>query len=584
MSRRSTLQLVFLILLVHAGILTGFSQSRGAPRGIFSDETDKAGLDFVHFNGMSGKFYYCEMVGGGGALLDYDNDGDLDLYVIQGHMLGEGRPSGGAGVSGGETPPLDRLYRNDLTVQPDGTRQVRFTDVTASSGIRATGYGMGAAAADFDNDGYVDLYVMNFGPNQMFRNRGDGTFEDVTAKTGTGDERWGVSAAFLDYDRDGWLDLFLGNYVDFRFSNQKLCHAPSGAVDYCGPLGYEPAPNRLYRNRRDGSFEDVSARTRISREYHGALGVVAADVNADGWPDVYVANDQRPNDLWINQKDGTFLNESLLAGAAFNRDGMAESSMGVDAADFDNDGDEDLFMTHLKSEKNTLYTNDGTGFFKDASLEANLAVSSLPFTAFGTRFFDYDNDGWLDLFAANGEVRTIEALARRGDPYPLHQPNQLFRNLGDGRFQDVTGEAGPVFRLSEVSRGAAFGDVDNDGDTDVVLFNNNGRTRLLINRTGAANGWLGLRLVGRESNRDALGAWVGVFREGGPTLWRRVRTDGSYASSNDPRILVGLGDAREVTRVRAHWPSGLVEEWTGIETGRYVTLSEGSGDKSNQSR
>ena len=579
--RRSTLQFVFLILLLNAGILTGFSRPGGGADGIFSDGTEKAGLDFVHFNGMSGKFYYCEMVGGGGALFDYDSDGDLDLYVIQGHMLGEGDPSGAAGVSRAGPAPMDRLYRNDLLVQPDGTRRVRFTDVTASSGIRSLGYGMGVATADFDNDGWVDLYVMNFGPNQMFRNRGDGTFEDVTAKTGTGDGRWGVSAAFLDYDRDGWLDLFLGNYVDFRFSNQKLCHAPSGAVDYCGPLGYEPVPNRLYRNRRDGSFEDVSARSQISREYHGALGVVAADLNADGWPDVYVANDQRPNDLWINQKDGTFINESLLAGAAFNRDGMAESSMGVDAADFDNDGDEDLFMTHLKSEKNTLYTNDGTGFFKDASLEANLAVSSLPFTAFGTRFFDYDNDGWLDLFAANGEVRTIEALARRGDPYPLHQPNQLFRNLGDGRFREVTSQAGPVFRLSEVSRGAAFGDVDNDGDTDVVLFNNNGRTRLLVNRAGTEKRWLGLRLVGRKSNRDALGAWVGVFREGGPTLWRRVRTDGSYASSNDPRILVGLGDSARVIRVRTHWPSGLVEEWTGIEAGRYVTLDEGSGEEWN---
>ncbi len=258
--------------------------------------------------------------------------------------------------------------------------------------------------------------------------------------------------------------------------------------------------------------------------------------------------------------------------------------MGVDAADFDNDGDEDLFMTHLKSEKNTLYTNDGTGFFKDASLEANLAVSSLPFTAFGTRFFDYDNDGWLDLFVANGEVRTIEALARRGDPYPLHQPNQLFRNLGDGRFQEVTREAGSVFRLSEVSRGAAFGDVDNDGDTDVLLFNNNGRTRLLLNRVGTGSRWLGLRLEGRESNRDALGAWVGVFRKGKKALWRRVRTDGSYAASNDPRLLVGLGDSADVVRVRAQWPSGLVEEWTGIEPGRYVTLSEGSGEKRNEPR
>ncbi len=575
----STVVLRLVILLTSAIIVPEIAESAGTNNDLFSERAKETGIDFVHFNGMSGEFYYCEMVGGGGALFDYDNDGDLDAYIVQGIMLGGGKTLADAIFSPTTPFPVDRLFRNDLTVGPNGTARLRFTDVTDSSGLRAGGYGMGVAAADFNNDGWVDLYVLNFGPNQMFRNNGDGTFMDVTEKAGTGNENWSVSASFLDYDRDGKLDLFLGNYVDFRFSNRQECHSASGSVDYCGPMGFQPVPNRLFRNRGNSTFEDVSAQSQIAREYNGALGVVTADFDGDGWPDIYVANDQRPNDLWMNQKNGTFQNNALLAGAALNRDGMAESSMGVDAADFDNDGDEDLFMTHLQSEKNTLYVNDGKGWFKDNSFEANLATSSLPYTAFGTGFFDYDNDGRQDLFVANGEVRTIEVLAGQGDPYPLHQPNQLFRNLGEGRFVEVTEQGGSVFELSEVSRGAAFGDVDNDGDEDVLLFNNSGRARLLINNVGNRNHWLGLRLTGRQNSRDALGTWVGVFRSDGPTLWRRIRTDGSYGSASDPRVLVGLGDSAKVTKVRARWPGGLVEEWTGLTVDRYTTLQEGSGEK-----
>ena len=544
---------------------------------VFSDQAEAAGIDFVHFNGMSGEKYYCEMVGSGGALFDYDNDGDLDAYIVQGNLLGPGQVLEDALFPPRDPlPPRDRLYRNDLEVRADGSRVLRFTDVTTESGIKATGYGMGVAAADLDNDGWIDLYVTNFGRNQLFRNNGDGSFSEA-ALPDEAANRWSVSAAFLDYDRDGWLDLFVGNYVNFSFSHTKNCFGSTGRVDYCGPLSYEPVPDQLFRNRGDGTFEDASAASQIARQYNGSLGVVTADFNQDGWIDLYVANDQRPNHLWMNQKNGTFSNEALLAGCAFNKDGKAESSMGVDAADFDNDGDEDLFMTHLLNETNTLYRNDGTGWFEDQSAGTRLAPPSVPYTGFGTAFLDYDNDGWLDVLALNGHVSTLEALAKKNDPYPLHQPNQLFRNLEGGHFEDVTSEAGRVFELSEVSRGGAFGDVDNDGDTDVLVVNNNGRARLMINRMGQRRHWLGLRLMDRGLKRDLLGTRVGVSLSGGRTLWRRVRTDGSYASSNDPRLLFGLGGETQVLKVRAFWTDGKVEEWSGLPIDQYTVLYRGSG-------
>ena len=564
-------------------------ESRESEKGssstrIFLDRAQDVGIDFVHFNGMSGEHYFCEMMGAGGAVFDYDNDGDLDLYLVQGHMLGPEKTLSDAVFSPPDSRPLtDRLYRNDLHVEADGRRRLRFTDVTEGSGIQAPGYGMGVATGDFNNDGWTDLYVTNFGSNQMFRNNGDGTFTDVTGATGTDDPRWSVSAAFLDYDRDGWLDLYVGNYVNFSFSNHKLCFSfgnvsSKSAREYCDPSRYEPLPESLFHNRGDGTFEDVSRKSGIAGQSNGALGVSSADFNGDGWIDIYVANDKRPNHLWINQKDGRFRNEALVSGCAVSGEGFAESSMGVDAGDFDNDGDEDLFMTHMSlNEKNTLYLNNGKGWFEDVSYPSGLALPSVVFTGFGTAFLDYDNDGLQDILAANGHVKGIEALVRANDPYPLHQTNQLFRNLGEGRFQEVTDTAGAVFRLSEVSRGAAFGDVDNDGDTDVLLLNNSGRARLLINQSGAAKHWLGLRMVGEKSSRDMLGTRVAVLLSQGPTLWRRARSDGSYASANDPRVLVGVGEATRVQAVRAYWPDGQVEEWQEIPIDTYTTMRQGTG-------
>ena len=560
-----------------AATVPACASSAAAPEW-FTDCAQAAGLDFVHFNGMSGEYYFQEMMGSGVALFDFDNDGDLDIYLIQGQMLGRGKTLADALLPPRMPLPLtDRLYRNDLEVHADGSRTLRFTDVTRGSGLDVRSYGMGVATGDIDNDGWIDLYRTRLGPAQMFRNNHDGTFTDISARAGTSHPQWSIPASFLDFDRDGWLDLYVGNYIDLGIEN-RVCRSGSASTrDYCGPELYLPVPDRLYRNRGDGSFADVSDKARVARDYGPALGAVAADFNADRWVDVYVANDGQENLLWMNQQDGTFKNVALLAGAALNGAGAALAGMGVDAGDVDNDGDEDLFVTNLKGQTNTLYINDGSGYFEDQTAKWGLAAPSLPYTGFGTLFFDYDNDGWLDILVANGAVFVNKALADAHDPHPLKERNSLYRNLGNGRFAEVSARAGAVFQLAEVSRGAAFGDLDNDGDMDVVVTNNGGPVRLLLNNVGNRNRWLGLRLVGGSPPRDMLGARVGVFRRDGPPLWRRTRTDGSYASAHDPRVLVGLGAAKVVPRVQVIWPNGSVEEWTDLAVDRWSTLTQGSG-------
>jgi hypothetical protein len=518
------------------------------------------------------------MMGSGVALFDFDNDGDLDIYLIQGQMLGRGKTLADALLPTRMPLPLtDRLYRNDLEVHADGSRTLRFTDVTKGSGLDVRSYGMGVATGDIDNDGWIDLYRTRLGPDQMFRNNRDGTFTDISARAGTSHPEWSISASFLDFDRDGWLDLYVGNYIDLGIEDRVCRSGSANTRDYCGPELYLPVPDRLYRNRRDGSFADVSDKARVASDYGPALGVVAADFNADRWVDVYVANDGQENLLWINRQDGTFKNVALLAGAALDGAGAALAGMGVDAGDVDNDGDEDLFVTNLKGQTNTLYINDGSGQFEDQTARWGLAAPSLPYTGFGTLFFDYDNDGWLDILVANGAVFVVKALADANDPHPLKENKSLYRNLGSGRFTEVSTGAGAVFQLTEVSRGAAFGDLDNDGDMDVVVTNNGGPVRLLLNNVGSRNRWLGLRLVGGKPPRDILGARVGVFRREGPPLWRRARTDGSYASAHDPRVLVGLGAAKVVPRVQVIWPNGSVEEWTDLAVDQWLTLTQGSG-------
>jgi enediyne biosynthesis protein E4 len=534
----------------------------------FVERAADTGLRFTHVNGMSGRFDYPEIIGSGAALFDYDNDGDLDAYLVQGRPLD---PAAAAPAS-----LKGRLFRNELDVRPDGTRALRFTDVTDASGIMANRYGMGVATGDYDNNGCVDLYLTNLGANQLYRNNCDGTFTDVSRASGTDDRSWSVSAAFVDYDRDGWLDLFIGNYLDWQAGASTACVNASGRRDYCSPNVYRPVQSRLLRNRHDGTFADGSITSGIAVAYGPALGVATADVNGDGWIDIYVANDGQPNQMWVNRHDGTFTDAGLRSGTAMSVGGKPKAGMGVDAGDIDNDGDEDLFVANLTGEGHDLYVNDGTGLFEDRSAASGLAATR-GYTGFGAAWFDADNDGWLDMLVINGAVQTIEALRRVNDPFPLHQRRLLFHNTGNGRFDEATARGGAALAQSAVGRGAAFGDVDNDGDVDVLVANNNGPASLLLNTIGQRHHWIGIRVVGRDGRRDMQGARVGVVRSDATIAWRRARSDGSYASASDPRVVAGLGDATSVSRVRVVWPDGRREEWNAPAIDRYTTLIEGSG-------
>ncbi len=559
----------------------------------FEDQAHAAGLEFNHFNGMTGRFYFPEMTGQGGAVLDFDGDGDLDLYLIQGSLLGTGETLNDAlfpPLPG--TPLSDQLFRNDTVTRDDGTRTIRFIDVTESARIDAPGYGMGVAVGDIDGDGWPDIYVTNYGPNQLLRNRGDGTFEDVTAESGTGDPLWGTSATFFDFDNDDDADLYVANYVGFDVDENPRCFAASSRPDYCGPDAFTAQPDRLFRNRGAGIFEEVTSRVLIGYEAGPGLGVAAADFNGDDRVDLFVGNDGRVNQLWINQGNGTFVDEALFSGVALNAQGKPEASMGVDAADYDGDGDEDIFLTHLMGETNTLYVNDGSGLFEDKTVESGIARLSLAYTSFGTGWIDFDNDGLLDLLAANGAVRILEDQSVAGDLYPLKLPNQLFHNNGDG-FEEVSISAGEGFTTPEVSRGLSLGDLDNDGDIDVVVHNNKGPTRLLMNQIGARSGWIGLgvKLPGSamwETGVRFEAEDTGASKTRAAARWRRSRTDGSYCSANDPRVVLGLGAGSTegigkaiprnsvpdqlMPRLRLHGRNGEVREFRDLPTGRFIVF------------
>jgi hypothetical protein len=541
---------------------------------LFREVAEEVGLKFHHFTGATGEFYMPEIMGSGVALFDYDNDGDLDVYLIQGATFDPTQdPRHAKFPPPAGWKPGNRLFRNLLSE----TGKLQFVDVTEQAGVGHVGYGMGVAVGDYDNDGFQDLYVTNFGRNVLYHNNGDGTFTDVTAKAGVDDPRWSTSAAWVDYDRDGRLDLFVANYLDFTVKGNKHCFAATGERDYCTPKMYQPVPARLFHNRGDGTFEDVTEAAGIGAAIGPGLGVVCADFNGDGWPDIYVANDGSAAHLWINQRNGTFKEESLLAGAAYSVDGLPQAGMGVTAGDFDGDGNEDIFKTNLTNEGANLYVNDGRANFYDASAEFGLLLPTFPYTGFGTEWFDYDNDGRLDLFIANGAVNRMESL--RGSPYPFGQPNQLFHNEGQGKkFREMSANAGPAFATSEVSRGAAFGDIDNDGAIDIVVANNNGRVRLLLNQSRFLNRnhWLLVRLEAVHGNRFGVGATV-ELRQRGRKLLRRAHADSSYLSANDVRVHFGLGEDAKIEEITVHWPSGECEAWDRIQADRIVTIRQGSG-------
>ena len=562
MRRSSTFALVLLAAVLPAcGEADGgadVSRAVPAPEPVFFERASEAGLDFVHHNGAVGDYNYPELLVGGGALLDFDEDGLLDVYLVQSGPV-PGAPEAATSAGSAANRPGNRLYRN----LGDGT----FEEVTDAAGVGDTSYGAGATAADFDRDSLVDLYVTNVGPNRLYRNLGDGTFGDVTEPAGVGDPAWSSSSVFFDYDGDLDLDLFVANYVVWSAARERPCLGPNGLRNYCNPAEYPPAPDTLYRNDGGGRFTDVSEAAGIRSVAGPGLGVVAADLDGDGLTDLYVANDQAPNHLWLNRGDGTFREDALSRGAALNELGQPEAGMGIAVADPDGDGDLDLFLTHLSGETNTFYRNDGGGFFQDVTDEARLGGVSQPYTGFGTSWFDYDADGVLDLFVANGKVTPGDTAA-----FDYREPNQLLRGTQSGRYEDVSGRAGAAMELLEVSRGAAFGDLDNDGDVDIVVVNNEGPARLLRNEVGNASSWLIVDLCGGGVlDRSAVGSRVTV-QAGGRSWTRDVMPARSFAVANDPRVHFSFGDILGVDHIRVDWSHGGVTERSAVPVNSVLRL------------
>lgn len=543
----------------------------GSTAPVFVDASEAVGIDFRHFNGMTGGHYLPEIVGSGCALFDMDNDGDLDIYLVQGAVIDPEKTIADALIPWkGNDKPTDRIYRNEGVSQG----KLRFVDVTEEAKVTMPGIGMGVASGDYDGDGWVDLYITQLGSNVMLRNLGDGTFKDVTLQTGTDDPRWSTSAVFLDFDQDGHLDLYVTNYVHFDPGNEPLCYTADSARDYCGPHSYLPVGDRLLRNLGNGTFENASGMLQSPFPKSTGLGVVSGDFNGDGWPDLVVANDGAANFYWLSKGKGRFVEDGMFGGLAFNGAGSPEASMGIAVGDFDNDGDEDIFMTHLTGETNTLYVN-GKGLFEDRTNAFGLGAVSQSFTGFGTVWLDFERDGWLDLICMNGAVK--KEMNSKNKVLPLEQRNQLFGNRSGRRFEEVTEQAGEVFNRADVGRGVAVGDVDNDGDADLLLTNNSGPARLLLNQTPNQGGWLGLDLRLDNGKTAAIGARVLLTMTDGSQRLFTVRSDGSFLSAHDPRILMGLGKDKP-QKLTIRWPNGKTEDVLSPKTGSYQTMIQ-SGNK-----
>ena len=531
-------------------------QATAPPAGVtFTDVTAAAGIRFTHNSGRTGKKYLPETMGAGAAFFDADGDGLLDLLLINGR---DWQP--------GKRRSLPALYRN----RGDGT----FEDVTTGSGLDVELYGLGVAVGDYDNDGRDDVYVTALEGDRLFHNRGGGKFEDVTAAAGIRNASFGTSAAWLDYDKDGRIDLFVANYVQWSAEKDQRCSLDGATKSYCTPEVYPGAASKLYRNLGGGRFADVSAKAGIADPTSKSLAVAVLDFDGDGWPDLFIANDTRPNKLYRNRGDGTFVDRGLEAGVAFSDDGVARGAMGADAADYDRSGRPDLAVANFSNETLGLYHNEGGGVFVDRAPGSPVGRASLLVLSFGIFFFDYDLDGWPDLFVANGHIE--EGITRVQPQVQYRQPPLLLRNLGGGRFAPVGAAAGPALTRPIVGRGAVYGDYDRDGDLDVLVTTNGGPAYLLRNDGGNRNHWLRVKTVGTRSNRDGLGAVVRVTSASG-TQWSTVHSGSSYCSQSELVLTFGLGRDAKVAALEVEWPSGTKQRFADLAADREVTVDEGKG-------
>ena len=538
-------------------LLLAIASVRGNAQTIqFRDITTQAGIHFVHNNGAFGKKYLPETMGPGCAFIDYDNDGWPDIVLVN----GQNWPGHAGAVS------TLKLYRNNH----DGT----FTDVSTKAGLAVPMFGLGAAVGDYDNDGYDDLFISALGQSHLFHNNGNGTFSDVTKPAGLwGPSEFSTGSAWVDYDRDGKLDLALANYVQWSIPGDLFCTLDGTRKSYCTPESYKGTSARLWHNLGNGKFEDVTQKANFYDPTSKSLGVAILDYDNDGWPDILLANDTQPNKLYLNKHDGRFEETAVSAGIAFSEDGVARAGMGVDAADYDRSGHASIIITNFANQMLSLYHNEGNGLFVDEAPRSEVGRASLVTLGFGCFFFDYDNDGWPDIFVADGHIENeIERVQKR---VSYAEPPHLFRNLGGGKFQEVTQTLGPVFASPKVARGAAYADIDNDGALDVLLTTNGGRAYLFHNE-GGINQSLRVKLKGTKSNRDGIGALIRVT-SGKDRQWQMIRSGSSYLSQSELVATFGLGDAAKADALEVQWPSGQVDKLTKINTDQMAIIEEGKG-------
>ncbi|MBK9166069.1 MAG: CRTAC1 family protein [Bryobacterales bacterium] len=521
----------------------------------FTDITQQAGVKFTHNAGKTGKKYLPETLGSGGAFFDADGDGWPDIILVNSK---DWTPRG--------RKTLHALYKNN----GDGT----FKNITAGSGLDVEMYGLGVAVGDYDNDGREDVYITAMEGDRLFKNLGGGKFKDVTAEAGIRNASFGTSAAWLDYDKDGRLDLFVANYVQWNIKNDLWCSLDGSTKSYCTPESYKGTSSKLYRNLGNGKFEEATQKAGVGDPNSKALGVVVFDYDGDGWPDLFIANDTQPNKLYRNLKNGKFEDEGMVAGVAFGEDGVARGAMGVDAADYDRSGRPHLIVGNFSNQMLGLYHNEGSGLFVDEAPTSAVGRASLLTLAFGVFFWDYDLDGWLDIFAANGHIE--EEIGRVQPKVAYKEAPHLFRNLGKRRFEETTAKMGAAFARPIVARGAAYADIDRDGDLDLLITSNNGPAYLFRNDGGNKNNWLCMRLQGAKSNRSAIGAVVRLASASGKQ-WNAVRSGSSYCSQSDLALTFGLGADKQVTELEIEWPSGTKEKLTNVAANQFLMIEEGKG-------